>query len=144
MMDKPIPTEYEEQVAFVAWARMCLPEPVIIISIPNERKSKPHHMVKLKKSGLATGSPDLFISWARLGFHGLFIEMKRSKGGKVSDKQKEVHDRLKRSGYAVVVAYGANEAIDATKKYTLGNGDDFYAKYGKPLTWKGEVKNAQA
>lgn len=50
-------------------------------------------------------------------YHGLFIELKRRDGGKVSMQQKYYIARLNDNGYLAVVCYGAKEAIKIIEEY---------------------------
>ncbi len=86
-------------------------------------------MAHMKKMGLLPGVPDIMILWPRLGFHGLFIEMKSEKG-RATTTQKEVHKAIKDCGYAVVVCHGCDKAIEAVKAYGIGNGEAFYDLHG--------------
>ena len=52
----------------------------------------------LKETGYKKGFPDVFIYEPRGGHHGLSIELKREKGGRVSASQKEWKERLRRVG----------------------------------------------
>ena len=61
--------------------------------------------------------PDICIPVPNSKYHGLYIEMKRKKGGRVSQKQKEWIERLNRLGYLAVVCYGADEAIKVVEEY---------------------------
>jgi hypothetical protein len=100
-----IPTEHEEQVAFVEWFRASFPD-VRIIAIPNGGARHPKTAADLKAEGVLPGVPDLFVPEWRL-----WIEMKRQKGGTVSEKQKEIMKYLVSVGYQCAVCRGADEAI---------------------------------
>ncbi len=54
---------------------------------------------------------------ARNGYHGLYIELKRQKGGTVSETQKSWITALAEQGYKAVVCRGADEAIGTIKEY---------------------------
>ena len=100
-----IPTEHEEQRNFVRWFRQSWPE-VRIFAIPNGGARSPATAARLKAEGVEAGVPDLFVpAWK------LFIEMKRVKGGKVSQEQKKYHNYLESVGYRVIVSMGAQDAI---------------------------------
>jgi hypothetical protein len=117
-----VPTEHEEQVAFVEWARLWLPEELrgLLFAIPNGGMRHKKTAADLKAEGCVRGVPDLLFAWPRLGKHGLFIEMKRTKSGNLSKEQKEMIERLNKAGYAVVVAKGCQEAQDAVRRYMFG------------------------
>lgn len=98
------PSEHEEQVGFVVWFRARFPA-VLIFSIPNGGKRSIATAKKLKAEGLLAGVPDLFVPEWRL-----WVEMKRVKGGTLSQEQKEMLAYLEAVGYKVIIAKGAREA----------------------------------
>lgn len=67
-------------------------------------------MGKLKKSGLKTGVPDIFIARAERGFHGAFLEFK-TKTGRVSPEQLDWLSRLSLAGYQVQIVRNLDQAI---------------------------------
>ena len=67
--------------------------------------------------GVKAGVPDLFLAVPRDPHHGLFIEMKRADGGRVSNEQREWISRLKKQGYKVVVCHGCVAAIKEIQDY---------------------------
>lgn len=86
------------------WA---LTQPLIrdlILHVANEGKRANGYL--LKRMGLRKGVSDFFIPLPRNGYHGLWIELKPMKGGKLSKEQKEWLDRMKSLGYAAYVAQG--------------------------------------
>lgn len=100
-----IPTEHEEQREFVRWFRQTYPS-VIIFAIPNGGARSPATASRLKAEGVMPGVPDLLIpAW------GLWVEMKRAKGGMVSKEQKSLHVYLESVGYSVIVCKGCSDAI---------------------------------
>lgn len=79
-----------------------------IIAVPNGGWRDIRTAARLKAEGVCRGVPDLFIpEW------GLWIEMKRQKGGAVSDAQKDWLEYLDGIGYGAVVCCGAAEAMNA-------------------------------
>jgi len=108
--------ESTEQIILVNRIRQLYPD-VLIFAIPNGGQRSITEAVRLKAEGVLAGVPDLFLARAGDGSHGLFIEMKRVKGGKVSAKQKAVMDTLEQEGYAVLVAYGCDEAWPYVEQY---------------------------
>ena len=101
----PQPTEAQEQAALFAWAHLrefTTPELRLLFHIPNGGKRNIREAVKLKRMGVRPGVPDLFLSIARGGFHGLWIEMKTPKG-QLSKEQRRMMGRLESQGYRVVV-----------------------------------------
>jgi dienelactone hydrolase len=112
--------ESSEQVLFVSRVRHFHPE-LVLMSIPNGGKREPRVAAQLKREGVLAGAPDLFLAEPREGKSGLFIEMKRTVGGKTSVEQDEVIEKLKQRGYAVVVAKGADEAYREFLRYVYGD-----------------------
>ena len=105
-----IPTEHQEQVEFVQWFRRQYPD-VRIFAIPNGESRSQSAGARLKAEGVSAGVPDLFIpAW------NTWIEMKRSKGGSVSEKQKDWIAYLESVGHQVFVCKGADSAKEVAKK----------------------------
>jgi hypothetical protein len=73
----------------------------------------------LKRMGMRKGFPDLIILAKNKSqtHEVLFIEMKRQKGSKISDEQKEWIARLDNEGYCVGVAKGCDSAINILNQY---------------------------
>ena len=93
------------------------PELRLLIHIGNGGwRSKPE-AVRFKKMGVHPGVSDLFLPVARGGFHGLWVEMKRQKGGKLSPDQKQWIEDMTEQHYLAVRADGAEEACDVIYKY---------------------------
>ena len=73
-------------------------------------------------AGVRKGLPDMIICLPsdqtnRGNDILVFIEMKRTKGSKLGDEQKEWIEFINRSGNYGFVAYGAKEAIDFLKSF---------------------------
>lgn len=106
-----IPTESEDQIAFVHWFKIVFPK-VRILAIPNGIRASIGAAIKAKREGVSAGVPDLFIpEWK------MFIEMKRLKGGVVSPEQKEWIAYLSSIGYKVHICRGFDEAVMAVKEF---------------------------
>ena len=117
-------SEHEEQVAVMAWASVMasrFPALRLLFAVPNGARTGMRTAVKLKREGLKAGVPDLFLPAVRCGYSGLFLELKRVKGGRVSPHQTEWHDALRLAGYAVVVCHGASEAQEVLVAYVSGD-----------------------
>lgn len=119
-------TEHQEQAAVVSWAlaqKGDLAEAGHIFAIPNGGHRHPAVAVKLKAEGVRPGVPDLFLpvpmKWPGGGArsHGLFVEMKRTKGSRTGKEQRLWHCRLRSLGYAVVVCKGSEAAVRAITDY---------------------------
>lgn len=104
--------EDNEQIGLMEWAEAQsgkFPELSLMFHIPNGGKRNAREAARFKRMGVKAGVPDLFLPVPRSGCHGLFIELKAPRG-KLSDYQRGWLERLKLSGYAVAVCYGADEA----------------------------------
>ena len=75
---------------------------------------------RLKAEGVVAGVPDVFLASPRQGFHGLYIEMKRQRGGTVQATQKELITALRQAGYRVEVCKGWWEAREVIENYLTG------------------------
>ena len=64
----------------------------------------------MKKEGVQKGACDYILLVSRKGFHGLALELKVEKTGKVSPEQKTMIQLLSDQGYFVCVAYGWDQA----------------------------------
>lgn len=112
----PVPLEDEEQRLFVETVRMTYPK-LLFFAVPNGGSRHPAEAAKLKRTGVSPGVPDLVFPIARGKYHGLFIEMKRRKGGVVSPEQLAWKKALEDEGYAVHIVAGADEAFTVLGGY---------------------------
>jgi hypothetical protein len=103
-MTPRIPTEHEEQRELVRWFRQTFGG-VRILAIPNGGARNIATAGRLKAEGVSAGVPDLFVpAW------GLWIEMKRIKGGILSVDQKDWIEYLQSVGFRAIVCKGADNA----------------------------------
>ena len=120
-----IPHEDIEQGLLIEWTSYQLgsyPELALLFHIPNEAGTRTlKDTMRLKKLGVKAGVPDLFLPVARWGWHGLFIEMKRQKGGRVSEAQEKWLKSLVEQGYLVRVCNGFDEAKKSILMYLTGS-----------------------
>lgn len=115
-----IPLEEIEQEHVFLWASMeerAYPELAMLYAIPNGGKRAIKTAVALKKQGVKRGVPDMCLPVARGGYHGLYVELKRQKGGTVSDEQREWIAALNTQGYKAIICHGAEEAIEQIRGY---------------------------
>ena len=113
-----------QTVAVVRWWKLqCRkygrPEEVLM-HFANEGHRSPITAARLKAEGMRPGAPDLFLATAAGKYHGLFIEMKRTKGGRVSDSQWRMLYTLDSENYCTQVCHGSKEAIEAILEYLRG------------------------
>lgn len=109
-----VPSEEQEQFAVAEYLRL---KRVFFHHSPNEGKNDVQYIVKLKRLGMRVGFPDLLIFEPRGKFHGLAIELKRRKGGRVSDAQSKCLEELSERGYRAEVAKGFDEAKKIIDEY---------------------------
>ena len=115
-----IPTEAQEQTALFQWVAMMegrIPELRLMHHCPNGGSRNAIEAHNLRLQGVKAGIPDIFLPVARGGFHGLYIEMKRRKGGRVSVEQKKMLLALQGQGYKAEVCRGWEEARDTICEY---------------------------
>ena len=117
------PKESDEQVSFINWCSYMSNKYDgldLIYAIPNGGSRNQIEAHNLKLQGVKAGVPDLFLPVARKGKHGLYIEMKRQKGGRLSEYQKEWLEKLSAQGYETAVCHGLDEAIKTVEEYYNG------------------------
>lgn len=101
------PTEAQEQIKFAVW----LAKQGIRFSASANGGSRNYlEAVKLKRMGVSSGFPDIEIPLPIEPYHGLYIELKRVNGGKVSEVQLDWLNYLRSQGYYAEVAKGFEEA----------------------------------
>ncbi|MFI5405448.1 MAG: VRR-NUC domain-containing protein [Nitrososphaerales archaeon] len=86
-------------------------------AIPNGGKRNLMEAIKFKRMGTMSGVPDLCIPIPSGSYHGLYLELKRVKGGKVSENQKYWLEFLREKGYQAFVANGFEEAKEIILYY---------------------------
>lgn len=117
-----IPTEAQEQTTLFQWAAYHLElELQSMFAIPNGGSRNQIEALHLKQQGVKAGVPDIFVPCMRGGYGGLFIEMKRRKGGRLSEAQREMIDNLRCCGYRVEVCEGWEAARDVITEYMNEN-----------------------
>lgn len=107
-------SEHQHQSAFVKW---CDYNHIRVFAIPNGGARDAVTGAMLKAEGVKPGVPDLCIPIPSNDYHGLYIEMKDEKKGRLSPKQSEWLEFLNKQGYKAVVAHGFSEAMRATEEY---------------------------
>lgn len=125
-------TEAQTQAALMQWWAMAhrgfkLPESLFFM-IPNgsyfgggkTARGVPLAVIRAanaKRQGLRPGVPDLFLAAARGKYHGLFLELKRDRGGVISREQLILCGELIDQGYCVNVARGFDDAVRIVTAY---------------------------
>lgn len=120
---KQTPHESAEQTAVFQWAAYrtgVYPELDLLYHVPNGGSRNHIEAARLKAQGVKAGVPDLVLPVARGKHHGLYIELKRQKGGRLSDDQKKWLDELTEQGYLAVRCDGSEAAIKTIEDYLRG------------------------
>jgi hypothetical protein len=113
---RPSDNEHRIQCACIKLFRYLYPH-YIVYAIPNGGQRNAIVAAKLKAEGVLAGIPDIHIPMARNGYHSLYIEMKNGKKGTISDKQKDMIEKLKAEGNKVVVCRSVEEFEKEIKEY---------------------------
>lgn len=106
-------SEDGEQLALLCWCAENFdqyPQLKRLVHIPNGGSRHKAEAGKLKAMGVKPGFPDLLLPIIKANWYGLFIELKRLKGGIISDEQKDWLQFLRSQGYGAIVCYGWLEA----------------------------------
>ena len=117
--------ESGHQEALFSWAAYrtgLMPELQYMYHVPNGGKRDAATAVALKRQGVKAGVPDIMLPAARAGYHGLYIELKRQRGGRKSDHQSEWLDALSAQGYKAALCYGWEQAAGTIIEYLTGGG----------------------
>lgn len=118
-----IPSEHDEQSALIDWTVLMQakwPELKLFFHIPNEGKRSPAAALRLLSEGMKRGVPDNFLPVPRGGYHGLWIELKRTKNSSTTKEQKQWIEDLNAQGYLAVVCKGWEAAAKVIEEYLEG------------------------
>lgn len=116
-------SEHDIQCAVIDWAAWNAgehPELRMLFAIPNGGMRNVVTAMRLKREGVKRGVPDLFLPCPRGGYHGLFLEMKNGKKGRISEPQSWYIQKLTEQGYMVAVCGDDKSAIEALSDYLRG------------------------
>lgn len=119
----PVPTEAQEQMTLFSWAAMQsgkFPELKLLYHVPNGGSRHKAEAGRLRAEGVKAGVPDLCLPVARGQYHGLYIELKRQRGGRASENQTEWLDALSAQGYKVAICCGWEKAAEMIVGYLSG------------------------
>lgn len=117
---KAAASEHDLQVQCVRWFRYVCPQyKELLFAIPNGGQRNAVVAAKLKAEGVQAGVPDLFLAVPKKGYHGLWIEMKNGKAGRVSEHQKEMIEILLNQGYKCAVCYNFEEFKSVVEWYMI-------------------------
>lgn len=110
---KPMAHEHLEQcvlVAFLKGHELLYPELRLVHANFNPGRMSFYMGKKMKREGARPGYPDLFLSLARQGYHGLYIEMKTTTG-RLKDSQQVIFPLLKAAGYRLEICRSWQAAV---------------------------------
>lgn len=114
------PSEHQEQAALLTHVGLLAgrwPELHLLYAIPNGGARSAATAGKLKAEGVKPGVPDLCLPVPRAQWHGLYLEMKRERGGVLSPQQRWWLAELERQGYLVTRCNGREAAIAELERY---------------------------
>ena len=115
-------SEYQEQCTVFKWAKLneyrypCLK---LLFGSMMGLKTPYAQLNKAKKAGMKAGKPDINLPVGRGGYCGLWIELKRKKGGKLTPAQDNMLKLLADHGNYVHVCRGADAAIRVIETYLM-------------------------
>lgn len=121
-LEMAVATESQEQQALFRYCSVELsryPDLDMLAHIPNEGKRTKTTGARLKCEGLRRGYPDIVLDVPRGEYHGLKIELKRRKGSKITQEQKDWIIKLNKQGYAAAFCYGWEQAWDFIHAYLM-------------------------
>jgi hypothetical protein len=101
---KKVTSEFEEQAELIHWFRKTYPD-IWIYANRNGGTRTPREKVDQIREGVLAGVADLFAP----GFM-LYVEMKRKKGGIVSDEQIKFRLHVEKFGYTWILGEGFEDA----------------------------------
>lgn len=122
-MSKFIASEAQEQATLFSWAELMSnrdPRFCLMHHVPNGGSRNAAEARNLKRQGVKSGVPDICFPVPSNGYHGLYIELKRTHGGRLSKEQVEWIRELNLMGYLAVVCYGFEDAKGVIERYLYG------------------------
>jgi len=108
--------EHRLQCKMIRWFRLQHTNH-LCVAIPNGGQRNKIVAAKMKQEGVTAGMPDLLIPEPRHGYNNLWIEVKNGKAGRLSEVQKEMHERLTDHGNKVVVVRSFEEFVEVVNEY---------------------------
>lgn len=111
-------SEHNLQVACVNWFRATHRDIAqMLFAIPNGGWRNLTTAAKLKAEGVVAGVPDLFLAVPRGEYHGLWIEMKNGKAGRLSEPQKQMLANLRNENYKCEVCHSWTDFCKIIQEY---------------------------
>lgn len=125
-------SEHSEQAALFRWAAWAENSPripritldgetisalALLHAVPNGGYRTKKTAADMKAEGVRPGVPDICLPWPSGDRHGLYIELKRTRGGRLSPAQCRWLRTLTALGYQARVCRGWEEAREAILEY---------------------------
>lgn len=107
-------SERDEQILFIDWLKL---HKYRYIVSANGGSRNVIEAKNLKRTGVTSGIPDIFVPHPTKVHHGFFCEMKNRKSGRLSLEQKNWIEYLTGQGYFACVAHGFDEAAELFNFY---------------------------
>lgn len=118
-----VPTEEQDQIALIRWFDLAYPKLAgRLASSSGGARMAMKTAKRQKAAGNRAGYPDLNLLIPRHGFSGMFIELKRVKGGKLDPAQADWLTWLNDQGFMAVVAKGFDAAKEIIESYLREEG----------------------
>lgn len=115
---KSASSEHDLQVSCVNWFRLMYPDYAkLLFAIPNGGYRTPTTARYMKAEGQQSGVPDMMLAVPRHKSHGLWIEMKNGKAGRVSENQTEMMKQLWNQGYECRIARSIDDFMNIIQEY---------------------------
>lgn len=113
--------ESELQIACINWFRFTYPQfKMLLFAIPNGGHRNIITAMRMKREGVVSGVPDLFLSIPRNDFHGFYIELKSGNNKLTSNQESFIHD-VSKHNYKCEVITSVNQFIREITYYINSN-----------------------
>lgn len=113
--------ESELQIACVNWFRYQFPQyKMLLFSIPNGGLRNIKTAVTLKREGVVSGVPDLFLSIPRADWHGMYLELKAGNND-LTMNQDIFFMMAQKQGYKCEVVRSLDQFIREVNYYMMAN-----------------------
>ena len=112
-----VATEKQEHLCLMQWVAL---QPKIrdyLIHIANEYDGGAIGGFQRKRLGVKKGVSDLLLALPTKTYHGLWIELKRKEGGRVTEEQQDWVNKMNAVGYLAVVCRGYEAAVKVICDY---------------------------
>lgn len=119
-----VPLEHDEQKELIkaadgAWGK-ALGIAGELVAVPNSAPKGTTAAAYFRAEGLRNGYPDLLLDVPAGKYHGLRLELKRQRGGRIEPDEAKWHAILRGRGFAVAVPCGCDAAKIVIERYLHG------------------------